>query len=33
VDATVHPLAVLDDDSVPLQQRIVLAEQHRLGIG
>lgn len=33
VDATVHRPAVLDDDSVPLQQRIVLAEQHRLGIG
>ncbi|WP_410630724.1 DEAD/DEAH box helicase [Amycolatopsis sp. cmx-4-83] len=32
VDASEHRPAVLDDDAVPLKQRIVLAEQHRLGI-
>ncbi|MGA6165283.1 DEAD/DEAH box helicase [Amycolatopsis magusensis] len=32
VDTNEHRPAVLDDDAVPLEQRIVLAEQHRLGI-
>lgn len=32
VDPSEHRPAVLDDDAVPLKQRIVLAEQHRLGI-
>lgn len=32
VDASEHRPAVLDDEAVPLRQRIVLAERHRLGI-
>jgi len=32
VDTNVHRPAVFDDNAVPLERRIVLAEQHRLGI-
>jgi hypothetical protein len=33
VDTSAHRPGVLDDESVPVQQRVLLAEQHRLGLG
>jgi len=32
VDTSEHRPTVLDDEAVPIEQRIVLAERHRLGI-
>jgi SNF2 family DNA or RNA helicase len=32
VDSGEHRPAFLDDEAIPLQQRIIRAEQHRLGI-
>ncbi|WP_228708103.1 DEAD/DEAH box helicase [Amycolatopsis keratiniphila] len=32
IDTREHRPTVLDDDAVPMRQRIILAEQHRLGI-
>ncbi|WP_116044475.1 DEAD/DEAH box helicase [Amycolatopsis palatopharyngis] len=32
VDTSEHRPAVLDDEAVPMERRIILAEQHRLGI-
>lgn len=32
VDTSEYRPAILDDEAVPLKERIILAEQHRLGI-
>lgn len=33
VDTTLHRPAALDDEAIPLAQRVLLAERHRLGLG